>query len=410
MNQLIRLGLAGLLLCCGLPAALGADVLAIKADRIETIAAGTIENGVILIEEGRIREIGPRAKVTVPDSAQWIDASSQTVFPGLINPFSRLGLSSSPGGSAASHPQYRVRDEWYPYQDLYHRVAEAGFTTLGLVPAGAGISGQGMVVAFEGLPGKELILKESGMLIIDFQAGSESKNLLKRAFEEAAQKSGIRLKTTSVPPPTGARSGPPAERPESSPAPTGSSAGATDPQIAPLADALRGDLPTFIRCASPADLRHLILLLEPFDQLKPVIVPGPEIELVAQTLAEKKLPVVLPAQTMFQRFTRNRINPPAILAKAGVKIACVPAGDSVAGHETFLLQLAQLVKAGLDRTTALKAVTLHPAEMLGLDHRLGTLEAGKDATLLILSGDPLATATRIERILVRGKTIYQRGQ
>ncbi len=107
-----------------------------------------------------------------------------------------------------------------------------------------------------------------------------------------------------------------------------------------------------------------------------------------------------------ERNTLNRINVPYTLAKAGVKIACHPISDSVRGHEDFLRQMALLVKSGLDQDVAKRAITLHPAEMLGLDYRIGSIEKGKDANVLILSGAPLATDTRIDRIIIEGKTVY----
>ncbi len=68
--------------------------------------------------------------------------------------------------------------------------------------------------------------------------------------------------------------------------------------------------------------------------------------------------------------------------------------------------MAQLVKSGLDPDLAKRAITLHPAEMLGLEYRIGSIEKGKDANVLILSGDPFATGTRIQRIIIEGKTVY----
>ena len=149
-----------LILSCGLsiPAAAG-EITVIKADRVDTVTSGLIENGVIVIADGRVKAVG--SDVEIPETADVIDVSDKTIFPGLVNPSSRVGLSASPGGPA-SNPHYRVVDELYPHQDAYKRILGAGFTTVGLVPGGTGIAGQGAVIRPVGVKPKEMIVTESG--------------------------------------------------------------------------------------------------------------------------------------------------------------------------------------------------------------------------------------------------------
>ncbi len=107
-----------------------------------------------------------------------------------------------------------------------------------------------------------------------------------------------------------------------------------------------------------------------------------------------------------EQLTRNRINVSKILDEVGVKIACRPKTDNIQGYEDFLREMAELVKSGLDKEIAKKSITIYPAEMLGIKYRLGTLEVGKDANLLILSGDPLDVGTQIHQIMLEGKIVY----
>lgn len=346
------------------------EIVAIKADRVETVTSGSIENGVIVIRNGKISAIG--SDVEIPDTANIIAVRDKTVFPGLVNPSSRIGLSSSPGSQPASHPHYRVADELYPFQDAYERILQAGFTTLGLIPGGGGIAGQGAVVRPVGRTAKDMLIAESGLLAIDFQANDKAKRVIRDALESAKNKTS-----------------------------------STDPRIKPLVRALQGEIPTFVQCRQPGEVLHLLKLLKPYGKMKLVLIPGYETFRIVKELDEKKIPVIFPAQIDFERFTRNRINVSKILADAGVKIACRPKADSVRGHEDFLRQMAELVKLGLDKEVAQKSVTIYPAEMLGVDYRLGSLEVGKDANLLILSGDPLDVRTRIEQVMVEGKIVYQ---
>ncbi len=387
INPMRRVIICALWLALMAVAPVAADeILVIKADRVDTVASGVIQNGMIVVRDGRITAVG--ADVDIPDDATVMDVSDKTVFPGLINPFSHLGLSSGGGGgsyiisggviffmgssrgSSASNPHYRVVDELYAHQDAYARVMQAGFTTLALSPSQGMIAGQGAVVRPCGDRAEDMILSESGLLMSYFSAGQGQSRL------RAALESGQRSPTS------------------------------TDPKIEPLTRVVKGETPLFIRSSTPGNTLHLLKVLKDFDKLKPTLICGPQTIQVAAQLAKKKIPVILPAAIDFEAYTSNRINVAYTLAKAGVKIACHPVSDTVLGHEDFLRQMALLVKSGLDRDTAKRAITLHPAQMLGLEYRLGSIEVGKDANLLILSGDPLATDTRIHRVIIEGKTVH----
>lgn len=346
------------------------EIIAIKADRIETVTSSLIENGVIVIRDGKISAIG--TDVEVPDNANIIDAHDKTIFPGLVNPSSRIGLSASPGGGPASNPHYRVADELYPIEDTYKRILQAGFTTLGLVPGGNGITGQGAIVRSNGKTTKKILIVESGLLMINFQANDKAKKVIKNALDSAKKQ-----------------------------------ANSTDPKIKQLVKALQGEIPTFAQCRGPAETLHLLNLLKPYSKMKLVLIPGYENYRIADELAKKKISVIFPAQIDFEQFTRNRINVPKILSDAGVKIACRPGTDNVQGHEDFLRKMAELVKSGLNKEVAKKSITINPAEMLGINYRLGSLEVGKDANLLILSGDPLDVGTKIHKIMIEGKIVHQ---
>ncbi|MHC4400615.1 MAG: amidohydrolase family protein [Planctomycetota bacterium] len=354
-------------LCC--PAA-AEQITAVKADRIDTVTGGVIENGVIVIRDGKISEIG--GDVEIPNTARVIDAGNKTVFPGLVSPVSVVGLSAPQRGDPASHARYRVADELYPYQHEYERALQAGFTTLAVVPTGQGISGQGAIVRPVGQTRKEMLLAESGLLWIGFQANDKTKKLIKKALESAKDKKDSK-----------------------------------DPDVAPMARAVQGEIPTFVSCTRPADTVHLLDLLKGYDKMKLVLVVGAENYHVADRLAKKKIPVVVQAAIDFERFTRNRINVPNMLAQAGVKIACAPISGDIGAHEDFRREMAELVKYGLDEETAKKAMTIRPAEALGIDYRVGSLEKGKDANLLILDGDVLGATTTIHQVMIEGKTVYE---
>lgn len=350
------------------------EIIAIKADRVDTVTSGVIENGIIVIADGKIKAIGN--DVEIPETAEIIDVPDKTIFPGIVNPSSRIGLSSPATGGPASNPHYRVVDELYPHQDEFKRILGAGFTTVGLLPgrrsASTGITGQGAIIRPTGQKPEEMVVAESGFVMIHFQANDKVKNVIKSALDSAKSKMS-----------------------------------STDPKVRPLVLALQGKVPTLVMCNSPGEMLHLMKLLEPYDKMKPVLIAGTETYRITKELVKRKIPVILPAQIDFESNTRTRINVPRMLAEAEVKIALRPEFDNVGGHEDFLRKVAELVKAGLNREIAKKAITIHPAEMMAVDYRLGSLEVGKDANLLILSGDPLDVGTKIYKVMIEGKIVHE---
>jgi hypothetical protein len=409
------------------------EVLAVKAQRIETVSQGVIENGVIVIRNGKIAAVGKDAKI--PVGAKIIEA--QTVMPGIVGVYSQIGLSAGAAptappvggqfggrfggfggveGGAASNPHFRVLDELYPFHDDYERLLKAGVTTLALVPSGRGINGQGAIIRLSGASAEKMAIASNAPLALNFAANTQTQNMIRLAFDGARGGGGPSARSSGA---GGAsafddfdadddfaiqRRQPPGRPPFArSPASTGS----LEARREPMARAVNGDIPTFINCSDAAATLYALKLFQPYDKLKPVFVLTSDCYRVAEQLGQKKASVVLSADLAFEPNTRNRLNVPAILAKAGVKIACRPPTDNVEGYESLLFKMGELVKSGLDRDTALKAITLHPAEMLNVSQRVGSIEVGRDGNLILLDGDPLATMTKVQRVVLEGKVAYE---
>jgi hypothetical protein len=418
------------------------EIVAIRAKHIETAGKGVIENGVIVIRNGKITAVGTDAKI--PVGARVIQAD--TVMPGIVGGYSRIGLSAgggapvaggggfggggrfggggaSGGGRAVANAHYRVIDELYPYDENYERLLRLGVTTLGLVPAGQGISGQGALVRPAAETAEKMALSPNGPLAIDFSPETQTQDLIRTTLE-----SGRGGGQTPTGRPGGVR--PPAIFPDDFSAEesgdtddfqrgqrrgfTGPPAGGFTlpgassmlPRRQAAARAVGGEVPTVISCDDAAGTVYALQLFQPFDRLKPVFVLPADSYRIADLLAQKKASVVIPADITFEPNTRNRINVPALLAKAGVKIACRPPSDNVEGYDGLRFKMSELIRGGLDRDTALKAITLHPAEMLGISDRVGTIETGRDANLILLDGDPFSALSRVRRVLLEGKEVY----
>jgi len=426
----------------------GEQVVAIRAKHIETVSKGVIENGIVLIRNGKIAAIGKDVKIPVGATIFMTD----TVMPGLVGVDSRIGLSgglaadtlpvgpvrggggagAGLGGAAArgvANPHFRVVDELYPYDTNYARLARSGVTTLALSPSGATFSGQGAVVRTAGDTPEAMTLVPSALLSVSFAANTQTMDLIRSTFEGVRPQPDPGIDDGSDPfaPPFAVQNRPnaaPSDRAGATADNTqgrgqrrsgGGSAGpggrpATGnaaERSAPVLKAFNGAIPTFISCPDDASVSYALPLFQAFATLKPVyILSAPDSYRIAYALGAKKASVIVSAALVLEPLTTNRINLPAILTKAGAKIACRPPTDDVEGYRELRFKMGELVKNGLDRDIALRAITLSPAEMLGVSDRVGSLDVGRDGNLLLLDGDPLEARTRIRKVLLEGKVVY----
>ena len=177
---------------------------------------------------------------------------------------------------------------------------------------------------------------------------------------------------------------------------------------APVTRAILGETSAIITCPDAASVLYLLPLLQPYDMLKPsFVISTAETIQVTSALGAIKAGVILPAALTLEPLTRNRLNMPAIFAKAGAKIALRPFEDSPEGYASLRYQVAELVHYGLNRDIALRAITLSPAEMLGVSDRLGSIDVGRDGSLLLLDADPLEPGSRVRTVLLEGRTVFE---
>jgi imidazolonepropionase-like amidohydrolase len=123
-------------------------------------------------------------------------------------------------------------------------------------------------------------------------------------------------------------------------------------------------------------------------------------------IGDRKCRVVMEPSISYHPGTMRQRNLPAELSRAGAKLVLIPRSDAQPDHKTWLSAAGELVNAGLDRQVALRAMTLEPAELLGVEKRVGSLEKGKDANLLFLNGDPFQPSTRIQAVMIEGQVVY----
>lgn len=388
--------------------------VAIKARQIVPMSSAPIENGLILVQGGKIRGIG--TDVTIPDGAVVIDAGDGWVLPGLIQTNTTLGTSERGRGSDSdetSSPntaEMQIVDGVNPFAKSIQYARMGGITSILATPGKRNvIGGQMAVLKLWGKTVTDMTLKAPAGLKLSLGEspkdtyGSKSRLpgtrmgsafVIRKAFMDAqdylARWQSYEKKT---------------EKGEEGTKPS------RDLKLEPLAAALKGEMPVFVECYRADDIMTALRLIDEF-KLKAVLVGCAEGHKIPGEIARRSIPVVVSPFGVGPRAMETqdvRMENAAILSEAGVKITIRADESSGIGNIRELPLLAAFaVKSGLDRTEALRAITLNAAEVMGVADRIGSLETGKDADLVIFSGDPFHYRTRVQRVMINGETVFTR--
>jgi imidazolonepropionase-like amidohydrolase len=389
-----------------------ADTVAIVGGRVVPISGEPLDSGTILLVGGKITAVGP--DLDIPADATVIDAAGGWVLPGFIEAHGHVGVHEEAEGWAGSDSneltepvtaQVRALDAINP-ADLGFRDAVSGGVLAVNVNPGSGnpIGGQTAALKCWGRTVDEMLLKApAGMK----SALGENP---KRVYGERKQSPSTRLGTAAVI--RGAlvdaanylakldaeQRKPEDERKYID----------RDLKLEALGRVLNREIPWRQHCHRADDIATALRLAEEFGY-DLVIDHGTEAHLLADILAAKDIPVIIgPLFTSRSKVElRNRsLDNPGKLASAGVTIA-ITTDHPVVPINFLAHQAALSVKHGLDRENALRALTINPARIIGVDDRLGSIEPGKDADLVIWSGDPLDVLSRVTLALMDGEEIYR---
>ena len=389
--------LAALVLLALIPA--DGEIVVLTNARILRVSGPEIANGTIVIEGGKIRRIGE--KIDVPEGAKLIDLKGKTVIPGLIDGGCSIGVAgplNEDGEEVA--PQVRILDSLDPRSPDLIRARKTGVTAALVSPGNRGVIG-----------GVSSIVKTAG----DSRAG-----MIVR--EEAALKGSIGpIPTLGNFSPRGTAATFFARRPTTRMGVAWEFRKAffdaqryrehhdeVDPGKEVLLRSLSGKLPIRIASSRATDIETAMQIAEELN-LSISFEEAQEAYKRADLLAARKIPVLLRPVVIAPAVgnpeaSEIRLDAFSLLLQAGVKTALLPVSDL--RPEGLLASVAFAVRYGATRADALRAVTLTPAEILGIADRLGSLEEGKDADLVILSGNPEEITSRVESVMIDGRWVF----
>ena len=373
--------------------------LAVEAGRIITIAGKDIKSGVILIEDGTIKAVGK--DIEIPWDAFVIEAKDKVVMPGFVMAHTSSGLDRA-NENMPEVPFISTFDSIDPISNFFEDSLRDGVVAMLVLPGNNTLlGGTGTIVKPSGRTVEAMLIKRYAGLKISLRPSQNTSRMghmqrfrrymsdLKDYLEDYEQR-----KTDA--------------KEEKKP---------FDEEIdvtkQSMVDLLNKKLTAFIYCDRAADVPKAIEIQKTHG-LKTVLVLGPDCYKAAGLVAKSKLPVVLDSRLVIWE-TNEQTNEeemkvvPMIFHRAGVKFA-FQTDTSQYGSRYLWYQAATAVKYGMKRTEALKSITLYPAQFIGVGSRLGSIEAGKEATLLFLTSDPLDAQSWVDQVMIAGEIVYERAK
>jgi len=396
-------------------------VLALKGATLYT-PESKIENGTILITDGKIAAVGNN--VSIPEGTKVLDVAGKTIIPGMIDAHCHTGVFADGVGWNHSDgnemtdpvmPHLRAIDAIHPEDKAFEDLREAGVTTINTGPGSGNLfGGQTAAIKTRGRTMEEMLVRypvglkmalgENPKRVYGEQKRTPSTRMgnagtmrewLTKARAYLAKKAKHQQKLADFNAGVeGAKEPDPFE---------------TDLKLEALGRILTKEIPAHIHAHRADDIMTALRIAKEFD-LDVVLIHATEGYKIADILAAEGVPCV-PGPVLISRSkyelrelcSRNA----AVLWKAGVTVAIQT--DQMSAVRYIRLDAAVAISEGMSDEAALRAITLTPAEILGIDDRVGSLDVGKDADLVVLSAHPFDVAhSRVERVLIEGETVYER--
>ena len=391
-----------------------AGTFAVTNAKIVTVSGATIENGTIIIKDGKIAQIG--AGISIPKGTEIIDGKGLSVYPGMIDASTTLGLaeitlSADPtvdvSEAGDNNPNAKAIVGINPNTSHVNVTRVNGITTVLSRPTGGIISGQAAVINLWGSTQADMAIVPLHSLVINFPRVTTFGGFGGRPpmdFNEAVKLRDRRLETLKT---TFESVKDYARIKEAEAKDSSLPKSSTDLKLAALIPYVRGEKPILFTAERERDIRAVAKFVEE-NKLKGIIIGGQEAWKAADVLNKNGISVVytniysLPVQE--DDDYDYLFAAPAKMQKAGVKFS-ISTGD-FGGEVRDLPYHAGLASAyGLPKDEALKSVTLYPAEILGVADKIGSIETGKIANIVVTDGDLLEPRTNIKYLFINGRLI-----
>ncbi|MEZ6047413.1 MAG: amidohydrolase family protein [Planctomycetaceae bacterium] len=386
--------------------------------KILTATGQNFDPGTMVVDGGKVSAIGATDQVEIPEGATIHDMSGKVLIPGLVDTHSHLGVYSRPGvpsnkdGNEATGPVQgivRALDALNPFDPGIKMALSGGVTTANVMPGSANvIGGQTIYIKLRGYTPERMWIDTEKTLGGLKMANGENP---KRSYGSRGQAPGTRMKIAALQRATFLKArhyqeeweyyhkqqaqGEEAEPP------------ARDLELEPLVEVLEKKRTVHFHTHRADDILTVLRLKREFD-FELVIQHGTEAFKVADEIAAAQVPVsmtVVDSPGGKQEVVDFLEQTGAMLTQAGVKVI-INTDDPVTESRFLLRTAAVTVRGGLSEEDALKGLTLYPAQAMHLEDRIGSLEVGKDADFVVLSGNPFSVYTRVLETRIEGKSCF----
>src|SRR2546421_2270436 len=384
-----------------------AQTVAITNGKIYPVNSAPITNGTVLIKDGIIVAVG--TNVSIPAGAQRIDANGKIVTPGLINSLTEVGVieigqvrdtnDAAAKGSNNIAASFRIWDGLNSSSSLFAPTRNEGVTTVIVAPRGGLISGQAAAIDLANGHVSDVLRRGPVAMIAQMSsaagAGTTARGeligRLRALLDDVKYYASHRVDYDRAQTRT---------------------LGATNTDLEALIPVVEGKLPLIIDADSMAEIDAALALARDY-KLQIMISGGAEAWLTADRLAATHVPVLTGAMNnipgSFATLNQRQENA-ALLRRAGVRVALVGNGDGDESHfnaRNIKYEAGSAVAYGMNYDDALRSITLTPAELFGLSDRIGSLQAGRDANVVVWSGDPFEFSTQAEHVFIRGREVKE---
>jgi imidazolonepropionase-like amidohydrolase len=379
------------------------ETLAFIGAAVLPVSSAEIVAGTVIVKDGRIVAVGPAATTPVPDDAERIDVTGKVIIPGLVDTHSHIGGGSGGDSSAPVQPDVRILDSINPRDPGFRKARAGGLTTLNIMPgSGLLVSGQTVYVKLRRVDTMEELLQRdaAGNALVGLKMANGTNSQRDPPFPGTRGKSAaiVRQKFTAA-----------RDYQRKLTHPDVMNRPPRDLELESLVECLEGRRIVHHHSHRADDILTVLRLREEFG-FRVVLHHVSEAWKVSGELARAGVPcsvIVLDSPGGKIEAMDMSLATGAVLEAAGVPCA-LHTDDPVTDSRLFLRSAALAVRGGMSREKALEALTLAGARMLDLGDRVGSLEPGKDADLVILSGNPFAVRTKVLQTWVEGRKVFDR--
>ncbi len=389
-----------------IPGAAQDHPIALVGGTVHTVSGSDITNGIVLFEDGQITAVG--TNVSLPEGTEQIDVTGKHVYPGLVDAYSRIGLieigsiraTRDYAETGSINPNVRAEVAVNPSSEIIPVTRSNGILTALTVPTSGIISGQSALLNLDGWTWEDMTLKAPIAMQVNWprmvpytgwwsrsspeeQIKNRNKQLkqLDKAFEDARAYRTAKRAPNAEP--------------------------LNDIRWEAMLPVLDGELPIMVAADGIQQIQAAVAFAERED-VDLIIVGGYDAPKCVDLLKRSDVPVIISETYRNPRRRGDDYDAPYVIANtlldAGVSF-CIAAGGGASNERNLPYHAARAAAFGLPYDEALRAITLYPAEILGAGDRIGSLETGKDATIIVTDGDILEITSHVEHAFIRGRAV-----